>query len=100
MPYTREELENYQWYQDKIKARRDKYNSYLKESLTEQSENERKHMVDENGVLLSFENIDDEVRLKEPFRRAGLDEPEQYIVKTNQYPTYLKGKKKIHQVLL
>ena len=71
MPYTREELEKYQWYQDRIKARRDEYNTYLKESQEEQDDNPRQHMVDENGVLLSFENIDDEVRLKEPFRRAG-----------------------------
>jgi hypothetical protein len=94
MPYTRAELETYQWYQDKIKARRDKYNSYLKETETEQTENEvRKHIVDENGTLLSFENIDDEVRLQEPFRRAGLDRDDHYIVKPNQYPTYLKGQK-------
>ena len=94
MPYTRTELENYQWYQDKIKARRDEYNSYLKEVETEQVDNEtRNHNVDENGVLLSFENIDDEVRLQEPFRRAGLDRKDQYIVKPNQYPTYLKGTK-------
>ncbi len=50
-------------------------------------------MVDENGVLLSFENIDDEVRLKEPFRRAGLDSPEQHIVRPNQYPLFSKGQK-------
>ncbi len=94
MPYTRTELENYQWYQDKIKARRDKYNSYLEEVKTEQTENEvRTHIVNEGGTLLSFENIDDEVRLKEPFRRAGLDEPEQYIVKPMQYPQFSKGKK-------
>ena len=93
MPYTRTELENYQWYQDKIKARRDKYNSYLEESKTEQGAEEINHMVDRNGTLLSFENIDDEVRLKEPFRRAGLDEPEQYIVKTNQYRLFSKGQK-------
>ena len=94
MPYTRTELENYQWYQDKIEARRDEYNSYLKEVSTEQAENEvRNHIVDKNGVLLSFENIDDEVRLQEPFRRAGLDRPDHYIIKPNQYPTYLKGKR-------
>ena len=40
MPYTRTELENYQWYQDKIKARRDEYNSYLKEVETDQVDNE------------------------------------------------------------
>jgi hypothetical protein len=94
MPYTRTELENYQWYQDKIEARRDEYNSYLKEVETEQVDDETiNHNVDENGVLLSFENIDDEVRLQEPFRRAGLDRPDQYIVRPNQYPKYNKGQK-------
>ena len=94
MPYTRAELENYQWYQDRVEARRDEYITYLQESQDEQEDNEiRQHMVDENGVLLSFENIDDKVRLQEPFRRAGLDTPDQSIVKTNQYPTYLKGQK-------
>ena len=59
MPYTREELETYKWYQDRIKARQNEYNTYLKESQDEQEDNEvRQHMVDENGVLLSFENID------------------------------------------
>ena len=93
MPYTRKELENYQWYQDRIKARRDEYNTYLQETKDDLEDNPRQHMVDENGVLLSFENIDDEVRLKEPFRRAGLDRPDHYIIKPNQYPTYLKGKR-------
>lgn len=93
MPYTREELENYLWYQDRIEARRDEYLTYLKESQDEQEEDERQHMVDENGVLLSFENIDDEVRLKEPFRRAGLDTPDQHIIKVNQYPVFSKGQK-------
>ncbi len=94
MPYTRAELENYQWYQDRVIARRDEYNSYLNEVETEQAENEvRKHIVDENGTLLSFENIDDEVRLQEPFRRAGLDRDDHYIVKPNQYPKYNKGQK-------
>ena len=93
MPYTRQELETYQWYQDRIEARQNEYLTYLKESQDEQEENERQHMVDENGVLLSFENIDDEVRLKEPFRRAGLDDDDQRIKKTNQYPTYVKGQK-------
>jgi len=93
MPYTREELENYQWYQDRVKARRDEYNTYLKESKDEQEDNPRQHMVDENGVLLSFENIDDEVRLQEPFRRAGLDDDEQRIKIINQYPLFSKGQR-------
>ena len=74
MPYTRAELETYQWYQDRIEARRDEYITYLNESKDEQEENEiRQHIVDKNNTLLSFEDIDDEVRLKEPFKRAGLD---------------------------
>ena len=92
MPYTRQELETYQWYQDRIEARRNEYLTYLEESKSEQEDNEiRQHMVDGNGVLLSFENIDDEVRLKEPFRRAGLDEPDQRIVKSNEYSLFSKG---------
>jgi hypothetical protein len=94
MPYTRAELENYQWYQDRVEARRDEYITYLQESQDEQEDNEiRQHMVDENGVLLSFENIDDKVRLQEPFRRAGLDTPDQHIIKTNQYTVFSKGQK-------
>ena len=93
MPYTRKEFENYQWYQDRIKARRDEYNTYLQESKDEQEDNPRQHMVDVNGVLLSFENIDEEVRLQEPFRRAGLDDDDQRIKKTNQYPLFSKGQK-------
>ena len=93
MPYTRQELETYQWYQDRIEARRNEYLTYLEESKSEQEDSPRQHMVDENGVLLSFENIDDEVRLKEPFRRAGLDDDDQRIKKTNQYPTYVKWQK-------
>ena len=71
MPYTREELENYQWYQNRKEARKNEYNTYLDEVQQDQVDNEtRNHIVDENGVLLSFENIDDDVRLNEPFKRA------------------------------
>lgn len=94
MPYTREELENYQWYQDRKKARQDEYNLYLDEAQQDQIDNEiRNHIIDENGTLLSFENINDEVRLKEPFKRAGLDREDQYIIKPNQYPVYSSGEK-------
>ena len=94
MPYTREELENYQWYQNRKEARKNEYNTYLDEVQQDQVDNEtRNHIVDENGVLLSFENIDDEVRLKEPFKRAGLDREDQYIIKPNQYPVYSSGEK-------
>lgn len=94
MPYTREELENYQWYQDRKKARQDEYNLYLDEVQQDQIDNEiRNHIIDENGTLLSFENINDEVRLKEPFKRAGLDREDQYIIKPNQYPVYSSGEK-------
>ena len=91
MPYRRQELETYQWYQDRIEARRNEYLTYFEESKSEQEDSPRQHMVDENGVLLSFENIDDEVRLKEPFRRAGLDTPDQRIVKSNEYSLFSKG---------
>ena len=94
MPYTREELENYQWYQDRKKARQDEYNLYLDEVQQDQIDNEiRNHIIDENGTLLTFENINDEVRLKEPFKRAGLDREDQYIIKPNQYPVYSSGEK-------
>ena len=94
MPYTQEELKNYQWYQDRIKARQDEYNSYLSEAQKDQEDNEvKKHTVDENGTLLSFENINEEVRLKEPFRRAGLDTPTQRIIRANQYPVLSRGQK-------
>jgi len=94
VPYTREELENYQWYQDRKKARQDEYNLYLDEVQQDQIDNEiRNHIIDENGTLLSFENINDEVRLKEPFKRAGLDREDQYIIKPNQYPVYSSGEK-------
>jgi len=94
VPYTREELENYQWYQDRKKARQDEYNLYLDEAQQDQIDNEiRNHIIDENGTLLSFENINDEVRLKEPFKRAGLDREDQYIIKPNQYPVYSSGEK-------
>jgi hypothetical protein len=36
VPYTREELENYQWYQDRKKARQDEYNLYLDEAQQDQ----------------------------------------------------------------
>jgi len=94
VPYTREELENYQWYQDRKKARQDEYNLYLDEVQQDQIDNEiRNHIIDENGTLLTFENINDEVRLKEPFKRAGLDREDQYIIKPNQYPVYSSGEK-------
>ena len=94
MPYTQEELQNYQWYQDRLQARRDEYNTYLEEAQQDQVDNDiRNHIVDENGVLLSFENIDDEVRLKEPFKRAGLDTEDHYIHKSNRYPAYSSGEK-------
>jgi hypothetical protein len=94
VPYTREELENYQWYQDRKKARQDEYNLYLDEAQQDQIDNEiRNHIIDENGTLLSFENINDEVRLKEPFKRAGLDREDQNIIKPNQYPVYSSGEK-------
>lgn len=94
MPYTREELENYQWYQNRKEARKNEYNTYLDEVQQDQVDNEtRNHIVDENGVLLSFENIDDDVRLNEPFKRAGLDREDQNIIKPNQYPVYSSGEK-------
>ena len=94
MPYTREELENYQWYQNRKEARKNEYNTYLDEVQQDQVDNEtRNHIVDENGVLLSFENIDDDVRLNEPFKRAGLDREDHNIVNPNQYPVYSTGEK-------
>ena len=86
MPYTREELEKYQWYQTRKEARRNEYNTYLDEVQQDQVDNEtRNHIVDENGILLSFENIDDDVRLNEPFKRAGLDREDHNIIKPNQW---------------
>tara|TARA_Y100001937_G_C7099172_1_gene321647 strand:- start:689 stop:1438 length:750 start_codon:yes stop_codon:yes gene_type:complete len=94
MPYTREELENYQWYQNRVNARKNEYDTYLAEVEQEQVDDEtRNHIVDENGVLISFENINDDVRLKEPFKRAGLDRTDHNIVKPNQYPVYSSGEK-------
>ena len=94
MPYTREELKNYQWYQNRKEARKNEYNTYLDEVQQDQVDNEtRNHIVDENGVLLSFENIDDDVRLNEPFKRAGLDREDHNIIKKNQYPVYSSGEK-------
>ena len=94
MPYTREELENYQWYQDRLQARKDSYDAYLEEVQQDQIDNEtRNHIVDDNGTLLSFENINDDVRLQEPFRRAGLDREDHYIVHSNLYPVYTKGQR-------
>ena len=89
MPYTQEELQNYQWYQDRKEARKNEYNTYLDEVQQDQVDNEtRNHIVDGNGTLLSFENIDDDVRLNEPFKRAGLDREDHNIVNPNQYPVY------------
>jgi len=94
MPYTQEELQNYQWYQDRKEARKNEYNTYLDEVQQDQIDNEtRNHIVDGNGTLLSFENIDDDVRLNEPFKRAGLDREDHNIVNPNQYPVYSTGEK-------
>ena len=94
MPYTQEELQNYQWYQDRKEARKNEYNTYLDEVQQDQVDNEtRNHIVDGNGTLLSFENIDDDVRLNEPFKRAGLDREDPNIVNPNQYPVYSTGEK-------
>ena len=61
MPYTQEELQNYQWYQDRIENRKVEYQNYLKQIEETQTENQvRNHITDENGVLLSFEDIDDD----------------------------------------
>ena len=38
MPYTREELENYQWYQTRKEARKNEYNTYLDEVQQDQVE--------------------------------------------------------------
>ena len=94
MPYTQEELQNYQWYQDRKEARKNEYNTYLDEVQQDQVDNEtRNHIVDGNGTLLSFENIDDDVILNEPFKRAGLDREDHNIVNPNQYPVYSTGEK-------
>tara|TARA_B100000029_G_scaffold375910_1_gene370395 strand:- start:1682 stop:2431 length:750 start_codon:yes stop_codon:yes gene_type:complete len=94
MPYTREELENYQWYQDKVRQRRQNYTKYLEDVTEEQTDNEiRNHITDVNGVLLSFEDINEEKRLEEPFRRLGLERPDQNIQKPNKYPIYNTGQK-------
>ena len=94
MPYTREELENYQWYQDKVRQRENNYTKYLEDVTQEQTDNEiRKHITDVNGVLLSFEDINEEKRLKEPFRRLGLERADHNILKPNKYPIYNTGQK-------
>ena len=94
MPYTQEELQNYQWYQDRIKNRKVEYQNYLKQIEETQTENQvRNHITDENGVLLSFEDIDDDKRAEEPFKRAGLDRPDHNIIAKNQYPVFNKGQK-------
>ena len=94
MPYTQEELQNYQWYQDRIENRKVEYQNYLKQIEETQTENQvRNHITDENGVLLSFEDIDDDKRAEEPFKRAGLDREDHNIVNPNQYPVYSTGEK-------
>ena len=47
MPYTQEELQNYQWYQDRIENRKVEYQNYLKQIEETQTENQvRNHITD------------------------------------------------------
>ena len=94
MPFTEQELQNYQFYLQLKEERDKKYQDFYEEAISESDSTTRNHLlVKDTNTLYSFEDIDEERRKEAPFGRIGLDDPNHYVHKVNRYPTFEKGEK-------
>ena len=94
MPFTEQELQNYQFYLQLKEERDTRYEEFLNEAISESDSTTRNHLlVKDSNTLYSFEDIDEERRKEAPFGRIGLDEPNHYVHKSNRYPEFEKGEK-------
>jgi hypothetical protein len=94
MPFTEQELQNYQFYLQLEEERDKKYQDFYEEAISESDSTTRNHLlVKDTNTLYSFEDIDEERRKEAPFGRIGLDDPNHYVHKVNRYPTFEKGEK-------
>ena len=94
MPFTEQELQDYQFYLQ-LKEERDKrYEDFYTEAISESDSDTRNHLlVKDTNTLYSFEDIEEERRKEAPFGRIGRDDPNHYVHKVNRYPTFEKGEK-------
>ena len=94
MPFTEQELQNYQFYLQLEEERDKKYQDFYDEVKNESDFTTRNHLlVKDTNILYSFEDIDKERRKEAPFGRIGRDDENHYVEKVNQYPTFLKNEK-------
>jgi hypothetical protein len=94
MPFTEQELQNYQFYLQLKEERDKKYQDFYEEAISESDSTTRNHLlVKDTNTLYSFEDIDEERRKEAPFGRIGLDDENHYVYKVNQYPTFVKNEK-------
>ena len=94
MPFTEQELQNYQFYLQLEEERDKKYQDFYDEVKNESDSTTRNHLlVKDTNILYSFEDIDKERRKEAPFGRIGRDDENHYVEKVNQYPTFLKNEK-------
>ena len=89
MPFTEQELQNYQFYLQLEEERDKKYQDFYDEAIKESDSTTRNHLlVKDTNTLYSFEDIDKERRKEAPFGRVGIDDDNHYVEKVNQYPTF------------
>ena len=94
MPFTEQELQNYQFYLQLKEERDKKYQDFYEEAISESDSTTRNHLlVKDTNTLYSFEDIDEERRKEAPFGRIGRDDDNHYVHKVNRYPTFEKGEK-------
>ena len=94
MPFTEQELQNYQFYLQLKEERDTRYEDFYTEAISESDSDTRNHLlVKDTNTLYSFEDIDEERRKEAPFGRIGLDDDNHYVHKSNRYPEFEKGEK-------
>jgi len=122
MPYTKEELKNYDFYQNLKQERDDRYEAAYNEALsgelikTSVTETDpitgetiistilvpnpetipryKSHLVvSGSNTLFSFEDIDEERRKEAPFGRIGRDDALHSIITENKFPVFEKGER-------
>lgn len=92
MPFTEQELQNYQFYLNLVEERNTRYEEFYEQALAQSTSDTRNHLVVSGSTTLySFEDIDDERRAEAPFGRVGRDDENHYVIKKNRFPVYLKN---------
>ena len=94
MPFTEQELQDYQFYLQLKQERDARYQDFYDEAKSESDSDTRNHLlVKDTNTLYSFEDIDEERRKEAPFGRIGRDDDNHYVYKSNRYPVFEKGEK-------